>query len=119
MAQYNVTYPGIASPVQQYSPIPTQQSLQYPTTTPGSPPINPGSITYTTSIGPNGQVIYNPFRAVPASYKTAQGIVHGIQWVPIEATSVLPTGATPASDDILASLNRRSADDRSRDWYVH
>lgn len=30
------------------------------------------------------------------SYQTPQGIVSGIQWVPAEATQVLPTGATPA-----------------------
>ena len=30
------------------------------------------------------------------SYQTAQGIVSGIQWIPAEATSVLPANATPA-----------------------
>lgn len=31
------------------------------------------------------------------SYQTAQGVVHGIQWVPAEATQILPTGAQPAN----------------------
>ena len=31
------------------------------------------------------------------SYRTSQGVVSGIQWVPIDATSVLPAGAAPAT----------------------
>lgn len=72
----------------------------------GGQPINPGSITYTTSTGPDGRVIYHPFRAVPASYQTPNGIVSGIQWVPAEATQVLPAGAQPANADFAASWNR-------------
>ncbi|CDO73981.1 hypothetical protein BN946_scf185043.g30 [Trametes cinnabarina] len=37
------------------------------------------------------------FRAVPASYQTAQGLVSGIQWIPVEATSVVPANAVPAA----------------------
>lgn len=32
------------------------------------------------------------------SYQTAAGVVTGIQWVPAEATNILPAGAQPASD---------------------
>lgn len=31
------------------------------------------------------------------SYQTPQGVIHGIQWVPAEATQMLPAGATPAN----------------------
>ena len=31
------------------------------------------------------------------SYQTPQGVVTGIQWVPAEATQILPTGAQPAN----------------------
>jgi hypothetical protein len=31
------------------------------------------------------------------SYQTANGVVSGVQWVPAEATSVMPTGAQPAN----------------------
>ncbi len=31
-----------------------------------------------------------------ASYQTPQGVVNGIQWIPAEATSVVPSNATPA-----------------------
>ncbi|KAG8218827.1 hypothetical protein J3R82DRAFT_4505 [Butyriboletus roseoflavus] len=72
---------------------------------PFSPPsggqIQPGAITYTTSTGPDGQVLYHPF-----SYQTPQGVVHGIQWVPAEATQILPAGATPANAEFAASWNR-------------
>jgi hypothetical protein len=34
---------------------------------------------------------------VTDSYQTPTGIVSGIQWVPAEATHVLPQGAQPAS----------------------
>ena len=32
------------------------------------------------------------------SYQTPQGIVSGIQWIPAEATSVVPQGAIPADE---------------------
>ena len=38
--------------------------------------------------------------------KTSSGIVSGIQWVPAEATSVLPSGAQPANDDFVSSWTR-------------
>ena len=135
-----------------YSPVPVSpivpQASPYPTATPGPYPqtspsqaatIQPGSITYTTTVGPDGQIVYHPFKCVPRvclsldhpiahpdrlplapqscssqvcvlllssmssdrdplarSYQTAQGIVSGIQWIPAEATSVLPANATPA-----------------------
>ncbi|KAF9247121.1 hypothetical protein BU15DRAFT_38971 [Melanogaster broomeanus] len=72
---------------------------------PYSPPsggqIQPGAITYTTTTGPDGQVIYHPF-----NYQTPQGVVHGIQWVPAEATQILPAGAMPANAEFAASWNR-------------
>lgn len=68
--------------------------------------IQPGAITYTTSTGPDGQIVYHPFRAVPARYQTPQGVVQGIQWVPAEATQILPAGAKPANAEFAASWNR-------------
>ncbi|CAL1701631.1 unnamed protein product [Somion occarium] len=116
MTSYGVPLSGRASPLPQYAqPIGVQQP-QYPAVNPQGAQINPGTITYTTTTGPDGQVIYHPFRAVPASYQTASGIVSGIQWVPAEATSVLPTGAMPATGDVLASVDRVAGGDRSRDW---
>jgi hypothetical protein len=38
-----------------------------------------------------------PDQIMMFSYQTAQGVVHGIQWVPAEATQILPTGAQPAN----------------------
>ncbi|KAJ3743349.1 hypothetical protein DFH05DRAFT_1200113 [Lentinula detonsa] len=72
----------------------------------GGPQITPGSITYTTSIGPEGRVVYHPFKAVPASYQTPTGIVSGIQWVPAEATQILPAGAQPASTEFAQAWSR-------------
>jgi len=80
--------------------------------------IQPGSFTYTTTVGADGQTVYHLFRAVAASYQTPQGIVSGIQWVPAEATQVIPAGATPANADFMASFNRSQAPDGGamRDW---
>ncbi|KAJ3904873.1 hypothetical protein F5879DRAFT_31063 [Lentinula edodes] len=72
----------------------------------GGPQITAGSITYTTSIGPDGRVVYHPFKAVPASYQTPTGIVTGIQWVPAEATQILPAGAQPASTEFAQAWSR-------------
>ncbi|KAJ7499211.1 hypothetical protein FB451DRAFT_1204643 [Mycena latifolia] len=73
---------------------------------PYSGQITPGQVTYTTSTGPDGRVIYHPFKAVAASYQTPTGIVSGIQWVPAEATLVLPHGAQPANSEFAASWSR-------------
>ncbi|KAJ6599357.1 hypothetical protein DFH09DRAFT_1022335 [Mycena vulgaris] len=73
---------------------------------PYSGQISPGQVTYTTSTGPDGRVIYHPFKAVAASYQTPTGIVSGIQWVPAEATLVLPHGAQPANSEFAASWSR-------------
>jgi hypothetical protein len=32
-----------------------------------------------------------------SSYQTSNGVVSGIQWVPAEATNVVPVGAQPAA----------------------
>ncbi|KIJ20095.1 hypothetical protein PAXINDRAFT_68156 [Paxillus involutus ATCC 200175] len=63
--------------------------------------IESGAITYTTTTGPDGRTVYHPF-----SYQTPQGVVHGIQWVPAEATQILPAGATPATAEFAASWDR-------------
>ncbi|KAK7060259.1 hypothetical protein VNI00_001024 [Paramarasmius palmivorus] len=93
-----------------YGPPPeTQFSTPYAPAAPQSPSpgqIQPGQITYTTSTGPDGKMIYHPFKAVPASYQTPSGIVSGIQWVPAEATQILPAGAQPASTDFAEAWNR-------------
>lgn len=94
--------------------------MQQPQLQPYSPPsgqIQPGQITYTTSSTPDGRITYHPFKAVPASYQTANGVVSGIQWIPAEATSVLPAGAQPASADFAASWNRPGSGDKAmREW---
>ncbi|KAJ3776647.1 hypothetical protein FB446DRAFT_274534 [Lentinula raphanica] len=86
----------------------------------GGPQITPGSITYTTSIGPDGRVVYHPFKAVPATYQTPTGIVSGIQWVPAEATQILPAGAQPASTEFAQAWSRGnlSKEDQKalKDW---
>ncbi|KAJ7276143.1 hypothetical protein B0H12DRAFT_1083793 [Mycena haematopus] len=68
--------------------------------------IVPGQVTYTTSTDADGRVVYHPFKAVAASYQTPTGIVSGIQWVPAEATKVLPPGAQPANAEFAASWSR-------------
>ncbi|KAG2158951.1 uncharacterized protein EDB93DRAFT_1117218 [Suillus bovinus] len=64
--------------------------------------ITPGTITYTTSSNADGHVINHPFRAVPASYQTSQGIVHGLQWVPADATQISLTGAQLSNTGLAA-----------------
>jgi len=59
---------------------------------------------------------YHPFKAVPVSYQTNNGVVSGIQWVPAEATSVLPVGAQPANADFVSSWNRRGDEKAVREW---
>ncbi|KAI0356544.1 hypothetical protein OH77DRAFT_1503505 [Trametes cingulata] len=101
MSTYGQTYSATSPVIQHASPSP------YPQVTPQqAAQIKPGSITYTTTVGADGQVIYHPFKAVPASYQTAQGVVSGIQWIPAEATSVMPVNATRATSDLAASLGR-------------
>ncbi|KAJ7638584.1 hypothetical protein FB45DRAFT_903294 [Roridomyces roridus] len=69
--------------------------------------VAPGQVTYTTSTGPDGRVVYHTFKAVAASYQTPTGVVSGIQWVPAsEATMTLPIGATPANSEFAASWSR-------------
>jgi len=106
MANYGMPYP---SDSQQF-PQPYQQGYPQQHPQPFTPPsggqITPGTITYTTSTGADGRVIYHPFKAVPASYQTSGGVVSGIQWVPAEATQILPSGALPANADFAASWNR-------------
>lgn len=97
------------------SPIPPTQALQ-PSPANPSGQIQAGSITYTTSSSPDGKVTYHPFKAVPVSYQTANGVVSGIQWVPAEATSVLPVGAQPANSDFVSSWNRRGDEKALREW---
>ena len=44
------------------------------------------------------------FTAAFISYQTANGVVSGIQWVPAEATNVLPAGAQPANSVCCPTL---------------
>ena len=39
-------------------------NMPQPFSTPAGGQIQPGAVTYTTSTGPDGQVIYHPFRRV-------------------------------------------------------
>ncbi|KAK7681422.1 hypothetical protein QCA50_015514 [Cerrena zonata] len=57
--------------------------------------IQPGSVTYTTSMAPDGITKYHSFKAVPASYQTPNGIVSGIQWIPTDTVDFVPDGLTP------------------------
>ncbi|KAI9507710.1 hypothetical protein F5148DRAFT_1202727 [Russula earlei] len=96
------------------SPVPPTQMLPAPNS---GGHIQPGTITYTTTTSPDGKVTYHPFKAVPVSYQTSNGIVSGIQWVPAEATSVLPAGAQPANADFISSWNRGTRDDKAlKEW---
>lgn len=112
--QYGV---GGTSPIMPPSHSPIQRAVTPSVPIPGAQagPIQPGSITYTTTTDVSGQVVYHPFKAVPATYETPQGLVTGIQWVPAEATRMLPMGATPATADILASFQRPGSTGSYRD----
>ncbi|KAF8639625.1 hypothetical protein AX17_000890 [Amanita inopinata Kibby_2008] len=106
-------------PTSPYNP-PRPTSPYHPPQAQATPAIAPGTLTYTTSTGPDGRTVYHPFKAVPASYQTPNGVVHGIQWVPAEATQILPAGAQPATADFAASWERGGSkfDNKrqSRDW---
>ncbi|KAI0068966.1 hypothetical protein BV25DRAFT_68519 [Artomyces pyxidatus] len=70
-----------------------------------------------TSNGPQAMLIVS--ESICTSYQTANGVVSGIQWIPAEATSVIPTGAQPAGADFAASWNRgnNNRDERAlKDW---
>ncbi|KAI0751473.1 hypothetical protein C8Q80DRAFT_1100066 [Daedaleopsis nitida] len=98
-----------------HSPV-VSHATPYPQTSPQqAATIQPGSTTYTTTVGADGQIIYHPFKAVSASYQTPNGVVSGIQWIPAEATSVLPANATPADANAAASFGRRPDDRNWRD----
>lgn len=104
------------SPYPPRSPVPNQPGLTQ--TGPGGQ-IQPGTITYTTSTSPDGRLTYHPFKAVPVSYQTNAGVVSGIQWIPAEATSVIPPGAQQANADFMSSWNRGNSnrDDKAlREW---
>ncbi|KAH9179919.1 hypothetical protein EDB89DRAFT_1923900 [Lactarius sanguifluus] len=105
------------SPYAPPSPVPGQQ----PGLSQAGPggQIQPGTITYTTSTSPDGRLTYHPFKAVPVSYQTNAGVVSGIQWIPAEATSVIPAGARPADEGFTSSWNRghSNKDDKAlREW---
>ncbi|TDL29156.1 hypothetical protein BD410DRAFT_892504 [Rickenella mellea] len=110
MSAYGSPYaasPALAGGAQPFAAPPGQQ-------------IVPGQITYTTTTDAQGRVTYHPFRAEPASYRTSQGVVSGIQWVPAEATQILPAGAQPAPADFTANWNRgymeRDQDRALKNW---
>ncbi|CAA7260238.1 unnamed protein product [Cyclocybe aegerita] len=83
------------SPYRAPSPYRSSGDIPYPSYAglpTGPATVGPGAITYTTSAGPDGRVIYHPFKAVSASYQTPSGVVSGIQWIPADASSVPPPG---------------------------
>ncbi|KAG6849664.1 hypothetical protein H0H93_006506 [Arthromyces matolae] len=59
-----------------------------------------GSITYTTSAGPDGRPLYHLF-------KTRTGDVRGVQWIPGETVTTLPPGAQPATGEFAAAWSRK------------
>ncbi|KZS98084.1 hypothetical protein SISNIDRAFT_462970 [Sistotremastrum niveocremeum HHB9708] len=104
-------YPQSHSPYQQNQPLYPQNQLQYPSSPyqgqgGGQGQIQPGTITYTISIGSDGRQIYHPFRAELASYRTPQGTFPGIQWVPADTTYDEPLNAQPASADWIRKWAR-------------
>ncbi|KAK2466451.1 hypothetical protein APHAL10511_002093 [Amanita phalloides] len=100
-----------------HPPRPTSPYNHPPAQPQGAPAIAPGAITYTTSIGADGRPVYQSFKAVAASYQTPNGVVHGIQWVPAEATQILPAGAQPASPEFTASWGRQAyKPEYMQDW---
>ncbi|KIY73769.1 hypothetical protein CYLTODRAFT_416790 [Cylindrobasidium torrendii FP15055 ss-10] len=119
-------YLGPSSPYQQ--PLPSASpGFQQPQAggglqhLPGNEAVpQPGSVIYTTSNTPDGRIVYNPFKAVPASYQTPNGVVSGIQWVPAEATHVFPIGGQPAPEEFSQAWQRGTlptADPRVlKDW---
>ncbi|THH33761.1 hypothetical protein EUX98_g366 [Antrodiella citrinella] len=78
--------------------------------------IQPGSLTYTTSVGPDGSVTYHPFRAVPARLlKVLCTVYNGyLRKLPLFYPRV------PLRQDIIASFNRPgsggSGNRYDRDW---
>ena len=65
----NPYLPGGQVPV---SPIVSHPATPYPQTTPQQAAnIQPGSITYTTTTGPDGQIVYHPFKYVPVTHLSA------------------------------------------------
>ncbi|KXN87939.1 hypothetical protein AN958_07949 [Leucoagaricus sp. SymC.cos] len=133
---YRSTSPSpYAQPLRAYSPQPPPLNRAYSPQPPAQPyapqpqpqlppaagqPVTEGSVTYTTSTGPDGRVLYHPFNdtvLLTDSYQTPNGIVSGIQWVPAEATHILPQGAQPASAEFSNSWNRGYAkDDKLKEW---
>ncbi|KIM45863.1 hypothetical protein M413DRAFT_295866 [Hebeloma cylindrosporum] len=81
-------YGGAPPPVHGQQPL-SNQPMNLPT---GPTDTKPGSIAYSTTTGPDGRLIYQPFRAVAASYQTPSGVVSGIQWIPADPATVPPPG---------------------------
>lgn len=93
------------------SPAPYMHSPQLGGPQPPAP-IQAGDMTYTTSIGPDGRPIYHLFRAESASYRSPQGLIHGIQWVAIDPLYDEPEDIRPASVDWIQQWARNRNDPR-------
>ncbi|KAI0309654.1 hypothetical protein OF83DRAFT_1179372 [Amylostereum chailletii] len=108
------------------SPIPMAMSPSMQPLPMGASPaqIAPGTITYTTSYAPNGSLQYHTFKAVPVSYQIpdAHGVLRvqeGMQWIPADATSVLPQNAMPASSDFASAWKKglfKDNDHALKEW---
>ncbi|KAF9471836.1 hypothetical protein BDN70DRAFT_938634 [Pholiota conissans] len=100
------------SPYQQSSPYHALHSL--PT---GPAQVGPGAITYKTSTGSDGRIVYEPYRAVAASYHTPSGVVSGIQWMKVEhPTSVGPPGVQPYANGVPGGWNASGQVPSAHEW---
>ncbi|KAF8204871.1 hypothetical protein BJ912DRAFT_1052189 [Pholiota molesta] len=106
------------SPFRPPSPYGSSSDPQYrPHSLPTGPAqVGPGAITYKTSTGPDGRIIYEPYRAVAASYHTPSGVVSGIQWMKADPSSVVPPGAQPYASAVPAGWNPNGQVPSTHDW---
>jgi len=110
---------GGGMPMAYRAPSPSpfgMQSPQMPQMGPGMPAsggIQPGAMTYTTSIGPDGNPIYHMFRAELATYRGPQGLVQGTQWRAVDSPQYdEPADAMPASIDWIHQYAQNRTDPR-------
>ncbi|KAJ2926205.1 hypothetical protein H1R20_g10885, partial [Candolleomyces eurysporus] len=85
-------------------PVAAAASTGYPAAVNGS--VQPGDTTFTQVMTPDGRVLYQVFRASPASYQTANGVINGVQWVAQETVPAPPPGSRPANADFVNSWVR-------------
>ncbi|KAF5321894.1 hypothetical protein D9619_001021 [Psilocybe cf. subviscida] len=91
----------------------------------GPATVGPGSVTYATETGPDGSIIYQPYRRssldlqadrLYGSYHTPAGLVSGIQWVKADPESLVKQGVDPIewNANVQTEAWQRGEDERSR-----